>query len=118
MIGFDTAMDIAYAAADLALTRAGATVTAELAAVGLPAIVVPWPAAANDHQTANGRALAAVGGAVLIAESDLTSARLTAEVERLRANPNARASMAAGARSLARADAAGHIAAIVERLAR
>ena len=118
VIGFDTAMDVAYAAADLALTRAGATVTAELAAVGLPAIVVPWPAAANDHQTANGRALAAVGGAVVIAESDLTPARLTAEVERLRANPNTRASMAAGAHSLAKADAAGHIAAIVERLAR
>jgi UDP-N-acetylglucosamine--N-acetylmuramyl-(pentapeptide) pyrophosphoryl-undecaprenol N-acetylglucosamine transferase len=118
VIGFDTAIDIAYAAADLALTRAGATVTAELAAVGLPAIVVPWPAATNDHQTANGRALAAAGGAILIAESDLTPTRLAAEVERLRANPNARASMAAGAQSMARADAAGHIAAIVERLAR
>jgi UDP-N-acetylglucosamine--N-acetylmuramyl-(pentapeptide) pyrophosphoryl-undecaprenol N-acetylglucosamine transferase len=118
VVGFDTAMDVAYAAADLALTRAGATVTAELAAVGLPAIVVPWPAATNDHQTANGRALAAAGGAILIAESDLTSARLTTEVERLRANPNTRAAMAAGAHSLAKADAARRIAAIVERLAR
>ncbi|MEP6659968.1 MAG: UDP-N-acetylglucosamine--N-acetylmuramyl-(pentapeptide) pyrophosphoryl-undecaprenol N-acetylglucosamine transferase [Acidimicrobiales bacterium] len=118
VIGFDTAMDIAYAASDLALTRAGATVTAELAAVGLPAIVVPWPAATNDHQTANGRALAATGGAVLIAESDLTPTRLAAEIERLRINPNARAAMAAGAHSLAKADAAVRIATIVERLAR
>ena len=118
VIGFDTAMGIAYAAADLALTRAGATVTAELAAVGLPAIVVPWPAATNDHQTANGRALAATGGAVLIAESELTPTRLATEVERLRSNPDARAAMATDVHSLARADAAAHIATIVERVAR
>lgn len=118
VIGFDNAMDIAYAGADLALTRAGATVTAELAAVGLPAILVPWPDATNDHQTANARVLAAAGGAVLIPESELTPARLTAEVERLRVDLTARASMAAGARSIARLDAAARIAAIVDRLAR
>src|SRR5258706_201425 len=118
VIGFDTAMDIAYPASHLALTRAGPPVTAELAAVGLPAIGVPGPAAANDHQTATGRALAATGGAVLIAESELSPTRLAAEVERLRKNPNARAAMAAGAHSLAKADAAGRIATIVERLAR
>ena len=58
-----------YAAADLMIARAGASTVAELAAVGVPAILVPWPGAADDHQTDNARSLAAVGAAVLLPES-------------------------------------------------
>ncbi|MGI8498502.1 MAG: UDP-N-acetylglucosamine--N-acetylmuramyl-(pentapeptide) pyrophosphoryl-undecaprenol N-acetylglucosamine transferase [Gemmatimonadaceae bacterium] len=62
----------AYAIADLALTRAGALTLAELCAWGIPAVLVPLPTAAADHQTANARALAASGGAVMLSQADLT----------------------------------------------
>src|SRR6185503_8769267 len=61
----------AYRAADFALSRAGAMATAELCAWGIPAIVVPLPTAAADHQTANAKALAAAGAAEMIRQSDL-----------------------------------------------
>ncbi|MDQ2991993.1 MAG: UDP-N-acetylglucosamine--N-acetylmuramyl-(pentapeptide) pyrophosphoryl-undecaprenol N-acetylglucosamine transferase [Candidatus Eremiobacteraeota bacterium] len=67
----------AYAVADLVLARAGAMTIAELAAVRLPAILVPYPHAAADHQTANARAVAATGAAVLLPDAELV-ARLPA----------------------------------------
>ena len=60
-------MPLAYAAADLVVARAGASTVAELAAIGVPSILVPWPGAAEDHQTDNARSLADVGAAVLLA---------------------------------------------------
>ena len=66
----------AYRAADFALTRAGAMATAELCAWGIPAITVPLPTAAADHQTANAKALAASGAAEMIRQSDLTTESL------------------------------------------
>lgn len=59
----------AYAVADLAICRAGASTIAELAAVALPAIVIPYPHAAEDHQSANARAFVAGGGALLLEDS-------------------------------------------------
>lgn len=61
----------AYSAADLAVSRAGAGTLAELAACGTPAVLVPYPRAADDHQTANARARELAGGAVLVPESEL-----------------------------------------------
>lgn len=100
----------AYAAADLALVRAGAMTTAELFAWGIPAIVVPLPTAAADHQTHNARALAAAGAAVHLPQSELTAERLDREVRALLSDPGAMARLAAGASARARPDAAETIA--------
>ena len=65
IVPFVERMDLAYAAADLAMTRAGAITVAELTAAGMPAVMVPLPHATADHQAANARAVAAGGGAVV-----------------------------------------------------
>ena len=72
-------MDLVYAAADVAVCRAGASTVAELAAVGLGAILIPLPGAPGDHQTANAVALVSAGAARLIADAELTGP-LLAEV--------------------------------------
>src|SRR5436190_3902867 len=100
----------AYAAADLALARAGAMTTAELFAWGIPPILVPLPTAAADHQTHNARALAAAGAAVNLPQSELTVDRLDAAVRALLDDPSAMARLAAGASARARPDVAGTIA--------
>ncbi len=108
----------AYRAADFALTRAGAMATAELCAWGIPAIVVPLPTAAADHQTANAKALAASGAAEMIRQSDLNTDTLSSTVESLLSNPAKLATMRAKAldraRPTAAADIAQHILSLVE----
>jgi UDP-N-acetylglucosamine--N-acetylmuramyl-(pentapeptide) pyrophosphoryl-undecaprenol N-acetylglucosamine transferase len=116
-VRYEDRMDLAYAATDLVVARAGATTVAELAAVGLPAVLVPWPLAADDHQTANARVLADAGGAVLVPEAEMTPERLAAEVDRLQRDSDRRSAMAANARSVARRDAASAIVALVEQAA-
>jgi undecaprenyldiphospho-muramoylpentapeptide beta-N-acetylglucosaminyltransferase len=116
-VRYEDRMDLAYAAADLVVARAGATTVAELAAVGLPSVLVPWPLASEDHQTANAHVLADVGGSVLLPEAQLTAETLAAEIERLRSDAPARAAMAAGARGVGRRDAAEAIARLVEEAA-
>lgn len=103
----------AYASSALVIGRAGASSLAEICAVGRPSILIPFPAAADDHQWHNAQALAARGAAVTIRESDLTSEGLAAQVTRLLAQPELRRSMADAARTLGRPDAA---AAIVDDL--
>jgi UDP-N-acetylglucosamine--N-acetylmuramyl-(pentapeptide) pyrophosphoryl-undecaprenol N-acetylglucosamine transferase len=100
----------AYAAADLALVRAGAMTTAELFAWGIPAIVVPLPTAAADHQTHNARALQAAGAALFVPQSELTTDRLDGAVRALLADPTAMSRLSAGAAARARPDAAETIA--------
>ena len=87
VLGYEDRMPLVYAAADLMMTRAGAATIAELASVGMPAIVVPWPAAAENHQVDNARELSDHHGAVLIEERDLTVDRLIAELAELITNP-------------------------------
>lgn len=70
-------MPLWLAAADLAITRSGAMTLAELAAVGVPAILIPSPNVADDHQTKNARAAAERGAAILLPESELSKERLT-----------------------------------------
>jgi UDP-N-acetylglucosamine--N-acetylmuramyl-(pentapeptide) pyrophosphoryl-undecaprenol N-acetylglucosamine transferase len=100
----------AYAAADLALARAGAMTTAELFAWQIPAILVPLPTAAADHQTVNARTLEAAGAAINLPQSELSAERLDATVRSLIADPAAMARLAAGAAARARPAAAETIA--------
>ncbi len=105
----------ALAAADLAVSRAGAMATSEFLAWGLPSILVPLPTAAADHQSANARALEAAGAAVHLPERDaggaeLTGARLWAEVQRLLRAPELLARMSRAAAGRARPRAAHELA--------
>jgi UDP-N-acetylglucosamine--N-acetylmuramyl-(pentapeptide) pyrophosphoryl-undecaprenol N-acetylglucosamine transferase len=103
-------MGAAYAAADVVLARAGATSCAELTAVGLPSVLVPYPYAADDHQRRNAEVLAAAGAAEVIADRDLEGERLAAALRRLLEDGARRAAMAAAARALGRPDAAARVA--------
>lgn len=98
---FITDMPSAYAAADLVICRSGASTIAELSAAGLPSLLVPFPFAVDDHQTANARYLADAGAAVLIQERELTAERLADELTRLLADRAALASMGEAARGKA-----------------
>lgn len=100
----------AYAAADIALVRAGAMGTAELCAWGVPMLLCPLPTAAADHQTANARALAEAGAGALVLQNELTPDRLDAELRALASEPARLDRMAAAARARGRADAAARIA--------
>jgi UDP-N-acetylglucosamine--N-acetylmuramyl-(pentapeptide) pyrophosphoryl-undecaprenol N-acetylglucosamine transferase len=104
-------MAAAYAWADLAIARSGALTVAELAAAGLPALLVPFPAAVDDHQTLNARFLANRGAAVLLAEAGLTAERLAAELRTLLgADTRPLAAMAEAARRAATPGAAEQLA--------
>jgi UDP-N-acetylglucosamine--N-acetylmuramyl-(pentapeptide) pyrophosphoryl-undecaprenol N-acetylglucosamine transferase len=107
-----------YAAASLVVGRAGAGTVTELAALGLPAILVPLPGARGDEQTANARVLADAGAAVLLPERELTPERLVAEVEALLSDPARLRGMAERARGLATPDAAERLVDLVLDLAR
>lgn len=117
-VRFEDRMDVLYAAADVAVQRAGASTVFELAAAGLPSLLVPLPGAPGDHQTANARRMAAAGAAVVVADEDLDAARLGAELDALLADGARLATMGASARTLAAPDAASDVASLVERHAR
>ena len=104
-------------AAHLVIARAGASTIAELAAAGRPAILVPYPFATDDHQTAHARVLSDVGGAWLIADADLTAADLAARLDELLADDARLSATAAAAGSVARRDAAARLADLVEGIA-
>ena len=99
----------ALAAADLTVARAGGSIF-EVAAHGLPAILVPYPHASADHQTTNARWMVDAGAAIVVADGELTPQRLDDEVGALLADPARLAAMAAASRALARPDAARDIA--------
>lgn len=99
----------ALAASDLVVARSGGSVF-EIAAHGLPAILVPYPHAAGDHQTTNARWMADAGAAVVIADAELSGARLRTELSELLADRQRMAAMAAAAAGLARPDAALEVA--------
>ena len=101
----------AYADADLVICRAGALTISELSAVGVAAILVPFPAAVDDHQTANAQFLVREGAAVLIADRDLTPARLAAELKVLCQGRGKLLAMAERARLVAKPRAAEELAA-------
>jgi UDP-N-acetylglucosamine--N-acetylmuramyl-(pentapeptide) pyrophosphoryl-undecaprenol N-acetylglucosamine transferase len=99
----------ALAAADLVVARAGGSVF-ELAQYGLPAVLIPYPHASADHQTANARWMAEAGAATILRDDDLTPQRLRAEVDGLLADRDRLRAMAAASQALARPDAAQAVA--------
>ncbi len=101
----------AYVAADLAVSRAGASTTAELSAWGIPAILVPLPTAAADHQAQNARAIVASGAAEMIEQSTLTPELLESTVSRMASDPRRLDDMREKTLQRARPHAAQEIAA-------
>jgi UDP-N-acetylglucosamine--N-acetylmuramyl-(pentapeptide) pyrophosphoryl-undecaprenol N-acetylglucosamine transferase len=117
-VRYEDDMPSALAAADLAVCRAGSGTCFELAAVGLPAILVPSPYVTADQQTENARRLVVAGAARLVPDAELDGARLVLEVDALLADDATREAMAAAARAWAKPRAATEIAALAEAHAR
>ena len=112
-----TEFSAALGAADLVIARSGGSVF-EMAASGVPAVLVPYPHAAADHQTVNARWMAEAGAAVVIADRDLNAERLAATVEELFADPGRLGQMASASLGLARPQAAAQVADELLRAAR
>jgi UDP-N-acetylglucosamine--N-acetylmuramyl-(pentapeptide) pyrophosphoryl-undecaprenol N-acetylglucosamine transferase len=106
----------ALIASDLVVARSGGSIF-EIAAAGRPALLIPYPHATADHQTANARFMERAGAAVVIPDDELTAPRLAQEVGRLLADPGRLAAMARASAGLARPDAASEIAGEVLRAA-
>ncbi|MGB5157810.1 undecaprenyldiphospho-muramoylpentapeptide beta-N-acetylglucosaminyltransferase [Desulfobacterium sp. N47] len=102
-------MAIKYSQADLIICRAGATTVAEITVIGRGAIYIPYPFAANDHQTQNAQALCDAGAAKMITEKDLTGSLLAENIEYYSNNPQELKKMANSARTLGKPDAAAVI---------
>jgi UDP-N-acetylglucosamine--N-acetylmuramyl-(pentapeptide) pyrophosphoryl-undecaprenol N-acetylglucosamine transferase len=109
-LAFIDDMAASYAWADLVLCRAGAMTVAELAAAGVGAVLVPFPFAVDDHQSANARYLGDAGAAVVVPEPELSPTRLAALLADLAAARERLAAMAAAARRLAVLDAGERVA--------
>jgi UDP-N-acetylglucosamine--N-acetylmuramyl-(pentapeptide) pyrophosphoryl-undecaprenol N-acetylglucosamine transferase len=105
-------MPAAYAWADFVVCRAGASTLAELCAAGLPALLVPLPGAADDHQSRNADTLVEAGAALKVSEGEGFELRLAAALSELAADRQRRLDMAQRARGLARPDAAARVASI------
>ena len=110
-------LSAAFERADLLICRSGASTVAEVAAAGKPAIFIPFPRAADDHQRRNAEAFVRQGAAAMVAESDLTAPRLATLVSEMLRAPGGLAAMAAAARQLAHPGAGEMIAGIAAKLA-
>jgi UDP-N-acetylglucosamine--N-acetylmuramyl-(pentapeptide) pyrophosphoryl-undecaprenol N-acetylglucosamine transferase len=117
VIGYEDRMPQLYAAADLMVTRGGAGTIAELATVGVPAIIVPWPGASENHQVDNAKVLSDQGAAMLVEQPDLTVNRLMAEIDAFRSDPGRLAVMAHRAREAGAVHRSGALVAAVQRVA-
>jgi UDP-N-acetylglucosamine--N-acetylmuramyl-(pentapeptide) pyrophosphoryl-undecaprenol N-acetylglucosamine transferase len=120
VMGFCNEMELAYSAADVVVARAGAATLTEIAAFGLPAVLVPYPRAANNHQWHNARVFERAGAARVVEQTDAAGGakfheRLADALAALLSDDAARARMAASAKSLAITDAAERITAILEK---
>ncbi len=104
------------AEAHLVIGRAGASTIAELTAAGRPAILIPFGAATDDHQTANAREMVKAGGARAIPQDEFTPEALARQIETIAGDPNALANAAARSLSVGRPNAAGDLADLVERV--
>jgi UDP-N-acetylglucosamine--N-acetylmuramyl-(pentapeptide) pyrophosphoryl-undecaprenol N-acetylglucosamine transferase len=112
---FHHRMEVVYSAADFAVARAGAASLAELAAFSLPAILIPFPYAADDHQTRNAEIFARAGAAILLKESDLTADLLAHKIKEFINEPGKLRRMSEACAQLAPKDAAGRVVATMEK---
>ncbi len=106
-----------FGRADLLVCRSGASTVGEITAAGKPAIFVPFPAAADDHQNVNARALERVGAAVVVEESNLGAAYLVDTIAALISDARRLQGMSQAAKSLAHPKAVEEIAEMVKQLA-
>lgn len=117
-VEFEEHMALVYQAADLVLSRAGASTVAELAVVGVASVLVPLPGAPGDHQRANAQVLVDAGGAVILPDEECDGARLGALAGDLVDSPDRLRAMAQGAAAVGRPDALEAVVAVVEAHAR
>lgn len=118
VIGYEHDMPAVYAAADLLIGRGGASTVHEVAATGIPAILIPWTGAADDHQSQNVRWLADAGAAVAMSEAELARpGRLAEEIDRVRTDDRARDALASAAYARGEIHRSGALAELIEQAA-
>ncbi len=117
-VPYEDRMELFYQAADIVVARAGANTVAELAVVGLPAVLVPLPGAPGDHQRANAAVLERVGAAVVVSDPECTGPRLATEVGTLASDRGRLLAMGEAARAVGRPDAVSAVAALARSHAR
>ena len=105
------------AAADVIISRAGASTCNEIGAAGTPCILIPSPNVTNNHQEKNARTLEAAGGAIVVLEKDCTAEKIYGLVKELLADENRRKEMSKALHSLVKLDSAERICAIAEEVA-
>ena len=106
-----------FAEAQLVISRSGASSVADISVIGRPSILIPYAAAAGDHQSANARGLVDAGAAILIPESQFTPESLATQVQAVLENPDGALQMALAAVSVSRPDATDALVTLVETLA-
>jgi UDP-N-acetylglucosamine--N-acetylmuramyl-(pentapeptide) pyrophosphoryl-undecaprenol N-acetylglucosamine transferase len=111
-------IELAYAAADLVVCRAGSSSVSEVAVCGLPSLLVPYPYATGHHQDANARALSRAGASVVVSDEALTGPVLAARLRELLADPGRMDAMGDRAAAWSRPDAASALAGVVAEAAR
>jgi UDP-N-acetylglucosamine--N-acetylmuramyl-(pentapeptide) pyrophosphoryl-undecaprenol N-acetylglucosamine transferase len=111
-------MPRAFSQADLLVCRSGASTVAEITAAGKPAVFVPFPQAADDHQRRNAEAIVAGGAAVMVPQAELTAERLAKTLAELLLDPKRLQEMSERARALSHVDAAARMASMVAELAK
>lgn len=109
-------VSLAYALADLSICRAGASTIAELAALGKPSLLIPYPYAANDHQRLNALALVRIGGARMLLDRELSGKAIADFLAEVLAKPSLLEGMGRRAKELGRPDAASRLASLVLEL--
>lgn len=117
-VPFEHHMALAYAACDLLVARAGASTVAEVGALGIPAVLCPWPLSAEDHQRANARTLSDRGGAVLLEDEELSATRLQALIDGYLSDPAALAALGRTAAELGHRGGAAAVVDVLEAVAR
>jgi len=118
LAGFFSDLPQRIARAHLVIARSGASTVSELAVIGRPAILIPYPFATDDHQTANAEVLTKAGAAWTIQQRDLTADKLAAILEQAFADPSELAKRAAAAHALGKLNAAERLADLVDSLGR
>ena len=118
LMGYQDRMGETLAAADAIVSRAGATSLAEISARAIPALLIPFPYATEDHQTTNARAYVEAGCAYMLSDAEVMGGEFRAKVLALIDDADVRAAMSAAARARKTADAAANLADVVMAAAR